>query len=214
MQLNKLLATSIDELTFSVVDTETTGMNPNFNRVMDIGIVTIKNGEIINKWETLINPNQNIDYWITFYTNITNSHVLNKPPFDLYAPKISTLLSDTIFVGHNVEFDYSFIKSEMLRSGQSFDFPKLCTVLLSRKLLPQLSHANLDFLSAYYGINITARHRALPDAEATAEILLKFIEIAKDRFNAKTYFDLAKLQHLKQSKTDNLTTSENGSLFE
>ena len=213
MNLRELLLTPLDNLTFSVVDTETTGMSSDFNRVMDVGIVTVKSGEIVNKWEALINPKQEVDYWITYYTNLTDAHVKNKPTFDYYASHINNLLADTIFVGHNVGFDYSFMSSEMKRAGHVFDYPKLCTVLLGRKLLPQLANAHLDALADYYDIKISARHRALPDAEATAIVLLEFIRLAKQQFSAKTFFDLERLQHIKVDKMESLPPPAKGSLF-
>lgn len=201
MNLTQLLKTPLEELTFSVVDTETTGMNPKFCKVIDIGIIKIKNGEILEEWETLINPKQSIDYWITYYTKLRDKDVKNKPTFKTFAPKINELLTDTIFVGHNAGFDYGFLTNEMIRCGFDFKHPKLCTVLLGRKLLPQLANAHLDALSAYYKIKISARHRALPDAQATAYVLNKFIGIAKEQYKAKNFFDLERLQHLKIDKT-------------
>lgn len=200
MNARELAQTSIDDLTFSVVDTETTGMNSKYNKVIDIGIVTVKNGEIVDKWETLIDPEQEISYWITHYTKLTAKDVAGKPTFGFFAPKINSLLKETVFVAHNVGFDYSFLSSEMKNANFPFSYPKLCTVLLGRKLLPKLSNAHLDALSDYYNIEISARHRALPDAEATAVILVKFIEIAKEKYGARTFFDLEKLQGIKIDK--------------
>lgn len=213
MDFKRLLQTPIDQLTFSVVDTETTGMTSKYNRVMDIGIVTIKNGEIVNKWEALINPQQTVESWITFYTNISDFQVKNKPTYDVFAPKIHSLLEGTIFVGHNVEFDYSFVEAEMHRASFPFSYPKLCTVKLGRKLLPELKNAHLDAISDYYGIEISARHRALPDAEATALILLEFISKAKEQHSAKTFFDLERLQHIRVNKMESVPPPAKGSLF-
>lgn len=200
MKVKDLIDTPIDELKFSVIDTETTGMHPEFNRVMDIGIVTVKGGKIIDQWEALINPNQDVPYFITKYTRLRNSHVDNKPEFAHYSEHIKNKLANTIFVAHNVSFDYWFLYHEFKRLNQDLDLPKICTVLLGRKFLPELSNAHLDALSEYYGIEIEARHRALPDAKATALVLLEFLDIAKKKYKAKTYFDLEKLQRLKIKK--------------
>ena len=202
MNLRSLIATPIDKLSFAVVDTETTGMSPKFNRIIDIGIVKVKNGTIIDKWDTLIDPQQQLDPWITKYTHIYDYHLKGKPLFNTFIPKITDMLTGSVFVGHNVGFDYSFLHSEMSRHGKSFNYPKLCTVLLGRKLLPQLANAHLDAISDYYNITISARHRALPDAEATAIILLEFIEKAKKELNAKTFFDLDRIQYLKINKQE------------
>jgi DNA polymerase III subunit epsilon len=126
--------------------------------------------------------------------------VIDKLPFDSYAKTIQERLTDTIFVGHNANFDYSFLKYEMKRSGFDFKHPKLCTVMLGRKLLPQLSNAHQDAISNYYNIKITQRHRALQDAEATAIVLNKFIEMAVTTYGAKNYYDLERLQKIKVNR--------------
>ncbi len=203
MNLKELQNTDINDITFSVVDTETTGMYAEFNRVMDIGIVTVKNGEILNKWETLIDPEQQIPYWITEFTNIDEYKVKGQPKFANIAKQVSTRLENTVFVAHNVSFDYWFLHHEFRRANESFGLPKLCTVQLARKLLPQLQYANLDLLSKYYGIDIENRHRALPDAEATAIIFTKLLNVAKEKYNVRNFFDLEALQRLNISKDTN-----------
>ncbi|EKD99816.1 MAG: hypothetical protein ACD_22C00171G0012 [uncultured bacterium] len=194
MNVNKLLQTPLSELDFSVVDVETTGMSAQFNRIMDIGIVKMRGSIIVDRWQALIDPKQDVPYWITFYTHLSNTHVKGQPSFDKFAPKILELLSESVFVAHNVSFDYGFVESEYKRLGVRFEAPKICTVKLGRGLLPQLSSLNLDSLSKHYNIEITDRHRALPDAEATAIVLSKFIDVAQKDFGAKNFMDLSKLQ--------------------
>jgi DNA polymerase III subunit epsilon len=201
MSSSELFTKPIDELIFSVVDTETTGMHPEFCKVMDVGIVTLKGGKVVGEWETLINPKQEVPFWITKYTHLTTKHVKYSSEFSEHAKTITDKLAGTIFVGHNVNFDYYFLYHEMKRLGLKFEYPKLCTVLLARKLLPKLAGANLDILSDYYGIKISQRHRALPDAQATAVVLKNFIEIAKEKYGAKTYYDLERLQHITVSRS-------------
>jgi DNA polymerase III subunit epsilon len=196
MPVSELFTKPISDLTFAVVDTETTGMNPQFSRVMDIGIILMRNGEVLDKWETLIDSCQDVPFWISKYTHLTYDMVKGLPAFKSYIPKIQSLLKGTIFVGHNVMFDYSFLYHEMKREGADFNYPKLCTVMLGRKLLPQLANAHLDALADYYQIKISQRHRALPDAEATAIVLSEFIKIAREKYSAKTFFDLERLQRL------------------
>lgn len=202
MTIAELLNTPLDELTFSVVDTETTGMYADFSRVMDIGVVQVKNGKVITQWEALIDPKQEVPYWITTFTHLATRDVVGKPTFDKISQKLSELLANTVFVAHNVSFDYSFLTGEMKRLNLGFDYPKLCTVQLARKLLPQLPSANLDRLSDFYKIKVSQRHRALPDAQATAEVLLHFIEIAKTRHGARNYYELSKLQQLHVAPTN------------
>ena len=194
MSLSKLFTKPIDDLTFAVIDTETTGMYPQFSRVMDIGIVIVKNGEVVDKWQSLINPQQSVPRWITHYTHLAYKDVKGKPLFSELVGKISKYLKNKIFVAHNVNFDYWFLFNEMKRLEYEFSYPKLCTVLLGRKLLPNLPSANLDMLADYYNLKISQRHRALPDAEAAAYILIEFIKVAKEKYGVRNYFDLEKLQ--------------------
>jgi len=200
MSLSELFTKPIDDLTFAVVDTETTGMHPQFCRVMDIGIVLVKNGKVVDKWETLIDPQQSVPRWITHYTHLTYRDVKGKPVFSQLANKINKYLENKIFVAHNANFDYWFLFNEMKRLDYEFFYPKLCTVMLGRKLLPSLPRAHLDMFADYYNLKISQRHRALPDAEAAAFIFIEFIKIAKEKYGVKTYFDLEKLQWISVSR--------------
>ncbi len=200
MNVNDLIKTPLEEITFSVVDTETTGMNARLGKIIDIGIVKLRNGKILSTFESLIDPKEPISYWITRYTNLEDEDVKGKPTFSRLAKRINRMISNTIFVGHNASFDYSFISNEMQKCKVEFFCPKICTVMLGRKLLPQLAHAHLDALSDYYGIKVSQRHRALPDALATAAILKEFIKIAKKKYHAKNYFDLERLQRISINK--------------
>lgn len=202
MNLERLKQTSIENLRFSVVDTETTGMSPQFNRIIDIGVVIIENLKIAETWETMIDPQQDLDPWITYYTKIKNEHLTGKPKFMEIENKFSKYVNNSVFVAHNVGFDHSFISNELKRLDRDFNVPKLCTVKLTRKLLPHLENYHLDSVSGYYGIKIKNRHRALPDAYATAQVFLKIIDIAKDRHNVKNFFDLERLQNLYIPKTN------------
>lgn len=202
VEIKELQKTKIEDLVFSIVDTETTGMHSEFNRIMDIGIVTMKNGEILDKWETLIDPQQSVPYWITEYTKLSSKDVRGQPKFSQVAKDVISKINNTVFVAHNVGFDYWFLYHELRRVNYYWQSPKLCTVMLGRKLIPELKYANLDIISEYYNIQISARHRALPDAEATALILNELIQIAKDKYNAQTFFDLEKLQNIKINKNN------------
>ncbi len=197
MKAKELAKTKIDDLEFSVVDVETTGMYAEFNRVMDIGIVKVKGGKVVKEWETLINPQQTIPAYITSFTKISKSHVKNKKEFSHFATKVDEMLKGSIFVAHNVYFDYWFLWFEMKRAGYSLDLPKLCTVMLGRKLTLGITSASLDSLADSYGIRIENRHRALPDAKAAADLLVRFIDVAKKRYKAETYFDLYRLQWMR-----------------
>ncbi len=196
MNLRELQNTQIKDLTFSIVDTETTGMYSEFNRIMDIGIVTVKNNVVLGKWETLIDPEQQIPYWITEFTNLDDFKVRGQPKFANVINDIQQRIENTVFVAHNVGFDYWFLHHEFKRANREFGVPKLCTVQLARKLLPQLRYANLDLLANFYDITIDNRHRALPDAEATAIVFSKLLDLAVNKYGVQNFFDLEALQRL------------------
>jgi len=203
MKAKELARTKIDDLVFSVVDVETTGMYAEFNRVMDIGVVKVKGGKVIEEWETLINPQQVIPRYITSFTKISKAHVKNKKEFSHFASKVDETLKGSVFVAHNVHFDYWFLWFEMRRAGFSLDLPKLCTVMLGRKLTPGIASATLDSLTEHYNIQIENRHRALPDAKAAADLLVRFIDVAKEKYKVKTYFDLYRMQWLRVGSNNN-----------
>lgn len=199
--VNSLLKYSLDDLTFSVIDTETTGMNAKFNRIVDIAVVTIRNNEIISTWETLLDPKQDIPFWITNFTHIKNQHVKGKPSFELVSEEIYERINNTVVVGHNVGFDYAFLVNEFARIGKKFSVPKLCTVLLGHTLLGDLPRFGLDTLIDYYKLKVEHRHRAFPDAYATAIIFMDFLQKAKHDFNSRTFYDIQRLQKTKKYRS-------------
>lgn len=213
MNIDMLKTTPIDDIKFSVVDVETTGMFPTHNRIIDIGVVTVQNLRVENTWEALISPNQAVPYFITKITGISDNMLKGCRPFVFHATHLESLLNNSVFVAHNKDFDYPFIFHEFKKLNIKFHHPALCTVLLGRKLLPQLDSANLDTLSANFGIEIEGRHRALPDAYATALILIEFIKIAKKNFGIKNFFDLERLQRLSIPRKFNNLQDIEGSLF-
>ena len=157
---------------YAIVDIETTGNYAARNRITEIAIVILHNGIIIERFESLVNPQQPIPYFIQTLTGITNEMVENSPVFGELALKIFTLLQHKIFVAHNVNFDYSFVRSMLAEHGYDLNLRKLCTVQLSRKLIPGFPSYKLGRLCASLGIINNARHRAAGDAEATT-ILFK-----------------------------------------
>lgn len=169
------------DVRFAVVDVETTGRGPWLgNRVIEIAIVEVQRGEIVDEYATLINPGQGIPAGITALTGITSEMVAGAPYFEHVSEEILGRLEGRAFVAHNVTFDWSFVSSELLAaSGDVPTIPRLCTVRMSRRLVPRLRHRNLDVLSRHFGIEIHARHRAYGDALATARILLRLLDEAR-----------------------------------
>ncbi|MBL7995835.1 GIY-YIG nuclease family protein [bacterium] len=160
---------------FSVVDIETTGNSSRNGYVIEIGIVNIKDRCITESYQTLVRPPIALPPFITQLTGLRDSDLVAAPPFEEITHDIKTYLDGNFFVAHNVSFDYEFLKTEFERAGESFYKDRFCTVKLGRKLFPGYKQYNLDALIERFGVNVQNRHRALGDAMATAEILLKYL---------------------------------------
>jgi DNA polymerase-3 subunit epsilon len=158
--------------TYVVVDVETTGGRGEGHRVTEIGAVKIRNGEVVDRFQTLLNPQRSIPPSITRLTGISPAMVASAPYFFDVADDFEEFMQDAIFVAHNVEFDYGFISSEFKRLGRPFRYPKLCTCASMRKLYPGHRSYSLGELCRSFDIPLRQHHRALCDAEAAAELLL------------------------------------------
>ena len=146
------------------------------NGITEIAIVIHDGKEVLDVYETLVNPGRPIPYFIQNLTGISNEMVLSAPPFEEVAAHIYGLLQDKIFVAHNVNFDYSFVKHHLQVAGYNLDTRKLCTVRLTRKIIPGLNGYSLGKLCHQLNIKLTNHHRAGGDALATAEIFSMLVE--------------------------------------
>jgi DNA polymerase-3 subunit epsilon len=142
------------------------------DRIIEIGILRIENGELVSSFQSLIDPHCYIPETIERITGISSRDLENAPSFGQIQDDIFSLLHDCVFVAHNVRFDYGFLKHEFLRSGKQFQSKHFCTVKLSRQLYPQHTHHNLDSIIQRYGFTCERRHRAYDDAE----VLWKFYQ--------------------------------------
>jgi DNA polymerase-3 subunit epsilon len=161
---------------YAVVDIETTGGYAAAHGITEVAIHIHDGFNVIERFETLINPQQDIPFHIQSLTGITNDMVADAPDFSAVADKIFQLLHDKVFVAHNVNFDYSFIRHHLEACGHTLNLKKLCTVRLSRKLFPGFSSYSLGKLCTSLSVPINNRHRAGGDAAATALILGMLIE--------------------------------------
>ena len=157
--------------TYVVVDVETTGGRPGLHRVTEIGAVKIKNGEIVDEWSSLINPQRSIPRNITRITGISQEMVANAPIFAEVVESFTEFMGDAIFAAHNVNFDYGFINAEYQMVDRQFHHPKICTCASMRKLYPGHDSYSLKNLCREYEIDLNTHHRALCDARAAAELL-------------------------------------------
>lgn len=171
---------------YAIVDIETTGSYAAANGITEISIQVFDGENVVDKFETLINPGQPIPYYIQGMTGITDKMVADAPMFEQVAEKIHSILHDKIFVAHNVNFDYSFIKGHLADCGFIINSKKLCTVRLSRKIFPGFPSYSLSNLSHSLGIRINNHHRAGGDTEATVKIFKLLLENDKEQFIEKS----------------------------
>jgi DNA polymerase-3 subunit epsilon len=173
----------LSSLSFAVVDVETTGGRPDTgDRITEIAVVTVRDGAVIDVFETLVNPERSIPTFITRLTNISWEMVCDKAPFRDVCEEVLRALDGNVFVAHNANFDWRFVSAEVARStGRELTGRRLCTVRLSRRILPQLRSRSLDWVARHYGVEIPPgkRHRAAGDALATAHCLLRLLEDAR-----------------------------------
>ncbi len=162
---------------FTVVDLETTGMRPAEAEIIEIGAVRVEEREITDTWGKLIRPTRGVPPEIERLTGISNEMVADAPPLPAVLPDFLDFLGETIFVAHNVGFDWNFVQrnvEEILR--KKLRNARICTVKMSRKLLGLPNH-RLPTVAAHFGFEQTSHHRAWEDAEITARIFLRLLDL-------------------------------------
>jgi len=162
---------------FAVVDIETTGGTPSNSRITEICVVITDGTDVLQEFESLLNPGFPIPRGITSLTGIDDEMVASAPVFADIAQELYHLLHDKVFVAHNVNFDYGFIQKEFERIGQPFSLPKICTVRTARKAFPGKRSYGLGSICSSLGIVIEGRHRAGGDARATTILFQKIVSI-------------------------------------
>ena len=173
---------------YAVVDIETTGNGYKGQKITEISIFIFDGVNVIDEFTTLVNPEAPIPTFITNLTGINQAMVRNQPKFYEIAKKVEEITKDAIFVAHNVNFDYNIIQAEFKSLGFNFKRKKLCTVRLSRKIIPGLKSYSLGNICADEGIPISARHRARGDVEATVELFRRLIE-RDDNFTINSFLN-------------------------
>jgi len=139
MHQNQILTQKVEDTIFTVVDVETTGLNPSYNNIIEIALVKVLNNEIIDVYSTLVNPARDIPYFITQFTGISNDDVYNAPFFEDIVDEITSFVEGTVFTAHNLSFDLSFVRKEFRLCGiDNFKPYQLCTLKMARRLYPEL----------------------------------------------------------------------------
>jgi DNA polymerase-3 subunit epsilon len=178
---------TLSQTTFVVVDLETTGVSPKTAEILEIGAVKIQNGQVVDTFQTLVHPLGPIPSGIVRLTGISPAMVADAPRLEEVFPAFMHFLGDAVMVAHNLPFDKSFIEAAAQQVlGVVLGNPSLCTLRLARKLLPGVPRKGLDALAERYQLTNSARHRALGDAEVTAEILKIFIEQLQTDYHVDT----------------------------
>lgn len=160
---------------YAIVDIETTGGHAGGSRITEIAVLVHDGKEIIERFETLVNPQKEIPLPIFALTGINNEMVSDAPIFDDIAPRLFELLNHRVFVAHNVNFDYSFVRHQLEEAGFKWTARKLCTVRAARKIRPGIASYSLGNLCNTLGIPIENRHRAGGDAAATAVLFSRLL---------------------------------------
>ena len=163
--------------TFVVFDIETTGFSPVTNRIIEIGAVKVENGQITDRFSTFVNPEVPIPFEIEKLTSINDSMVMDAETIETVLPKFLKFVGDAVLVAHNANFDVSFIKENAKRQQIAVNFTYVDTVGIARMLLTGQAKYTLDAVAKTLKISLENHHRAVDDAECTAEIFLKFIEM-------------------------------------
>lgn len=175
---------------YAIVDIETTGGMYLRDKITEIAIIVTDGKEIISEFQSLVNPERSIPYHITGITGIDDDMVSDAPKFYEIAKQVIEELEGCIFVAHNVNFDYNFIKEEFKSLGFAFNKKKLCTVKLTRSAIPGLSSYGLDNLTHHFDIHVDNRHRAYDDTLATYKIFSHIVSDLIDEYHLDKIINL------------------------
>ena len=166
---------------YVVFDLETTGLSPIKDKIIEIGALKVKAGEVVDHFSTFVNPQRPIPYEVTRITKITDEMVMDSPPIEEVLPPFLEFIEDSVLVAHNANFDVRFLEQNCRYQNLEREFVSVDTLALARVLLPALSKYKLNNITGALKIPLENHHRAVDDAGATAKIFLKFIEMLKER---------------------------------
>lgn len=161
---------------FVAIDLETTGLSPETNEIIEIGAVRVRKGEVVDELSILVDPNVPLNATVRELTGISDDMLMGQPVWDEIVEEVEAFIGDDILLGHNIKFDYSFLKCNFYKSGKKFEHMTLDTLYLARTLLSELPSKSLNNLCIHYGIVNEHAHRAVSDAKATMELYLRLAE--------------------------------------
>ncbi|HYP02738.1 MAG TPA: exonuclease domain-containing protein [Pyrinomonadaceae bacterium] len=199
---------ALDETDYVVVDVETTGAKTPPARITEIGAYRVQSGRIVAEFQTLVNPQMPIPSFIVMLTGITDAMVKSAPLFAEVAQDLLTFIGKSVLVAHNAPFDVRFLNHEISRvfPGKRMFNAQLCTVSLSRRVVPGLVNHRLHTVAEHFAVPIKNRHRAAGDAEATAEVFLRLLDLLQQN----GVRDLAAARKFRHANHDYQRTSAAG----
>ena len=180
------------DVKFAITDIETTGNGIKGNRITEICVIVVQDGKVIEEYSSLVNPSQAIPLYIESLTGINDEMVSNAPQFSEIADEVEKITRDCVFVAHNVNFDYNIIRAEFSNLGRDFKRKRLCTVRLTKKLIPGLFSYSLGNICTSINIPHIDRHRAKGDCDATVTLFQRCMsldpefEVINQLLNQKT----------------------------
>ncbi|WP_455538242.1 PolC-type DNA polymerase III [Terrisporobacter sp.] len=171
--------------TFVVFDLETTGFSNKNDKITEIGAVKVENFKVVDRFSQLINPEKDISYKVQELTGITNDLIKDKPTIEEVLPKFIEFIGDSVMVAHNADFDMGFMQQKCREQNIEFKNNAVDTLTLARTLLPHMKRFRLNLIAKELGVPLLNHHRAVDDAEATAHIFIKFLEMIQKRGGEK-----------------------------
>lgn len=174
---------------YCVFDLETTGISHITEKITEVGIIKIKNGEVIDTFECFVNPEKPIPERVVEVTHITDDMVKDAETIDKVMPKILEFMKGSVLVAHNADFDIGFMKYNCEQLGLPFEFTHIDTLRLAKAVFPTFSRYKLGFIAEKLGIKVDVAHRALDDVKTLVAVFNEIIKIAKEDKNATTIDD-------------------------
>ncbi len=184
--------------TYCVLDLETTGLSFRTEKITEVGIMKVKDGEVIDEFECFVNPEKPIPQKVVEVTNITDDMVKDAETIDKVMPKILEFVGDSVLVAHNADFDIGFLKYNAKQLGLSLENTYIDTLRLAKSLFPEYKKYKLGIIAENLGITVEVAHRALDDVDTTVKVFRKMLEMLEEK-GVKTIEDIDKIE---QGKTD------------
>ena len=192
---------NLEDATFCVFDLETTGFSAVTEKITEIGIMKVKNGEVIDEFSCFVNPEKHIPERVTEVTNITDEMVKDAETIDKVFPKVLEFIKGSILVAHNAGFDTGFFKQISKNLGYEYDYTSIDTLSLAKDLFPDYKKYKLGKIAENLGIKVEVAHRALDDVDTTVKVFKVMLDMLKKR-GAKKVEDIDKVSMTEEAKKE------------